>query len=126
MPRRSRHETERTLALLDVFQVAEILGIHERTFRHMVAGGAAPAPIKVGIQSRWQRSVIESWINAGCPRVARERHAWDVPEKRGRGRPRKTSTAPAPAAASTVPPLVIHETNLGQVAEPATATTCTT
>jgi prophage regulatory protein len=59
--------TPRTM--LNVGQVAELLGCSERHAYRLVSSGTMPRPVKLGQLNRWPRSVIEHWIAEGCPAV---------------------------------------------------------
>lgn len=58
-------------ALLNVGQVAELLGCSVRHTYRMADAGRMPRPIKLGALVRWPRAAIESWIAAGCPSCRR-------------------------------------------------------
>jgi excisionase family DNA binding protein len=55
--------------LLDVQAVAEMLGCSERHVYRLSDAGRMPAPVKLGALVRWNRAVVESWIDQGCPAV---------------------------------------------------------
>lgn len=57
--------------LLDVNAVAALIGASPRTVRRLADWGRMPRPILLGRMVRWQRSVIEGWIQDGCPRMER-------------------------------------------------------
>jgi excisionase family DNA binding protein len=52
--------------LLDVDEVATLLGCSPRHVHRLVASGRMPEPMKLGSLARWARTVIESWIATGC------------------------------------------------------------
>ena len=56
-----------TVALIDVDQVATLLGVSARTVRRMADSGAMPRPRHLNTLIRWSRTEIEAWVNAGCP-----------------------------------------------------------
>lgn len=56
-------------ALLDVDQVAALCGCSARHVYRLSDAGRMPAPVKLGALVRWNRSVIESWLDEGCPAV---------------------------------------------------------
>ncbi|KLU05883.1 hypothetical protein RISK_002515 [Rhodopirellula islandica] len=61
-------------SLLSVTDVAEnYLNCSPRHIRRLVDSGRMPRPIKLGALSRFQRSVIEKWIEDGCPDVRRKK-----------------------------------------------------
>jgi excisionase family DNA binding protein len=53
--------------LLDVQQVAEMLGVSGRHVYRLADGGRMPRPLKLGGAVRWDRRQIENWIDSGCP-----------------------------------------------------------
>jgi excisionase family DNA binding protein len=62
-----------TLAvLLDVDEVAGMLGCSARTVRRLADGGRMPQPTKLGSLLRFNRASIEKWVADGCPNC---RHA---------------------------------------------------
>ena len=48
--------------LLTVGDVAERLGLSTRTIWALRSAGTIPAPIKIGANTRWRRSEIETYI----------------------------------------------------------------
>jgi excisionase family DNA binding protein len=54
-------------ALIDVQQVAELLGCSARHVSRLADRGGMPRPVRLGALVRWNRSAVESWIAAGCP-----------------------------------------------------------
>ena len=57
------------IQMLTVQQVAECLQCSERDVRRKASNGTIPKPVKIGRHSRWPRTVIQEWIESGCPRV---------------------------------------------------------
>jgi excisionase family DNA binding protein len=55
--------------LLDVQAVAELLDCSQRHIYRLSDAGKIPAPLRLGALVRWNRAVIESWIDQGCPAV---------------------------------------------------------
>ena len=53
--------------LIDVRNVAELLGCSIRHVYRLSDAGRMPAPVKLGSLIRWPRIAIEDWIAAGCP-----------------------------------------------------------
>ncbi len=53
--------------LIDVDQVAVLLGVSARTVRRMGDSGAMPRPRRLNTLIRWSRLEIEAWVKAGCP-----------------------------------------------------------
>jgi len=53
--------------LLDVGQVADLLGCSVRHVYRLRDCGKMPSPIKLGSLIRWSRSSIELWVSDGCP-----------------------------------------------------------
>jgi excisionase family DNA binding protein len=56
-----------TPALLTVKEVAETLGLSERTVYRLADMGKMPRPVKIGAAVRWRRSELNQWIEDGCP-----------------------------------------------------------
>jgi len=56
-------------ALLNVGEIAHMLGVSQRTCRRMSDAGAMPAPLCLRGAVRWRRIEVESWIERGCPPV---------------------------------------------------------
>ena len=57
--------------LVDVHEVARMLGCSWRgVYRHCDAG-ALPRAVRIGRLVRWRRRDILEWIEAGCPAVRR-------------------------------------------------------
>ena len=52
--------------LIDVRQVAEMIGCSTRTVYRFSDAGKMPRPLKLGGAVRWRRSDIEQWIADGC------------------------------------------------------------
>ena len=57
----------RLRALMSVDDVAAELCCSTRHVRRLSDSGRMPRPIKLGSLVRWPRSVIEAWIQDGCP-----------------------------------------------------------
>lgn len=55
--------------LLDVEHVADMLGCSRRHVYRLSDAGKMPAPVRLGSLVRWNRSVLEDWLAAGCPAV---------------------------------------------------------
>jgi len=62
-----RDTAAREPALLDVRQVAAMLGCSPRHIYRLADRGAMPRPVKLGGLVRWCRAAIEIWIADGCP-----------------------------------------------------------
>ncbi len=54
-------------ALLDIRQVAALLGCSVRTVQRLSERGGMPHPIKLSALVRWRRDELHEWIVAGCP-----------------------------------------------------------
>jgi predicted DNA-binding transcriptional regulator AlpA len=52
--------------LIDVRQLAQILGCSVRHVHRLNDRGDVPAPVRLGALLRWRRATIESWIADGC------------------------------------------------------------
>lgn len=53
--------------LLNVEQVATLLNCSPRHVYRLCDAGRMPRPVRLGALVRWNRAVIEAWIEAGCP-----------------------------------------------------------
>lgn len=53
--------------LLDVREVARLLGVSPRHVIRLASEGRMPRPIRLGRSVRWSRREIISWLDAGCP-----------------------------------------------------------
>lgn len=58
--------------LLSASQLAEMLGISERSVWRRDSAGHIPMAVNVGRSKRWRRREIIAWIAAACP----PRHKW--------------------------------------------------
>jgi len=56
-----------TEKLLDVNEVAELLGISARGTWRFRDAGRMPAPVTLGRLIRWRESDLAQWIADGCP-----------------------------------------------------------
>ena len=56
-----------TPVLLTVKEVAEMLGLSERTVYRLSDAGNMPRPVKLGAAVRWRTKELEAWIEDGCP-----------------------------------------------------------
>jgi len=56
-----------TPVLLTVKEVAEMLGLSERTIYRLSDAGNMPSPVKLGAAVRWRTKELETWIEEGCP-----------------------------------------------------------
>ena len=56
-------------SLLDVHEVAHLLGCSDRHIYRLADAGRIPSPVKLGALVRWNRSVIELWLADGCPKL---------------------------------------------------------
>lgn len=53
--------------LLDVRQVADMLGCSTRHVWTMRDCGKMPRPVKLGALIRWRADDIREWVSSGCP-----------------------------------------------------------
>ncbi len=53
--------------LLTVKEVAEMLGLSERTVYRLADVGKMPRPVKIGAAVRWRKKELDTWIEDGCP-----------------------------------------------------------
>jgi excisionase family DNA binding protein len=63
----SHATVQESSALLDVRQVAAILGCSARHVYRLSDAGRMPRPVKLGSLVRWPRAAVDEWIAAGCP-----------------------------------------------------------
>ena len=57
-------------SLIDHWHLCRLLGCPTRTVNRLVRERKIPPPIELDRVRRWRRSVIEQWIEAGCPECA--------------------------------------------------------
>lgn len=48
-------------------EFATLLKISKRTLWRLLSGGDVPEPIRFGGSVRWQKKVVEKWLEDGCP-----------------------------------------------------------
>ena len=58
--------------LLTVKEVAEMLGLSERTVYRLADMGKMPRPVKIGAAVRWRRNELDQWIEDGCPTIPKK------------------------------------------------------
>ena len=58
---------EAIATLMNVNQVAEFLGVSVRQVWNLRTEGLLPQPVRLGRSSRWRRSELIAWVDAGCP-----------------------------------------------------------
>jgi len=56
--------------LIDVSTVAKLLGFTVRTVYRHADAGIMPRPIKLGGAVRWDKRVLEKWIDEGFPNLS--------------------------------------------------------
>ncbi|MGD8451994.1 MAG: helix-turn-helix domain-containing protein [Phycisphaerae bacterium] len=56
-----------TPELLDVHDVAAVLGCSTRSVCRLAGAGKLPSPVKLGRLSRWRRAELLTWLAEGCP-----------------------------------------------------------
>lgn len=56
-------------ALLAKEDVAQLLGVHQRTVDNLVKSGKLPSSINVGRQRRWRKKDIDAWLDAAFQSV---------------------------------------------------------
>ena len=63
--------------LIDVGEIAAMLTCSKRHVHRLRVDGLMPAAVKLGTLVRWNRKVIEKWIEDGCPAAnpTRDDHA---------------------------------------------------
>ncbi len=57
--------------LLDVNQVAALLGVSRSHVFRMTDSGQMPRPLRLGSLVKWRRADLDDWLAAGAPRVSR-------------------------------------------------------
>lgn len=57
-------------ALLDVKQVAGLLGCSQRHIYRLCDSELMPQPIRLRALVRWNRVELEDWVAQGCPAVS--------------------------------------------------------
>lgn len=62
-------EMAEQVRLLNVQAVAEMLNVSDRHVYRLADGGRMPRPVKLGGSIRWDRKLIENWIDGGCQNV---------------------------------------------------------
>lgn len=68
------NEAEKTLTspkLINASDLAEMLGISERTIWRLIASGKLIQPIRIGKSVRWRLEQVNQWIESGCPTTER-------------------------------------------------------
>lgn len=63
--------------LLTEADMADLLSVTRGVVRRLDAGGKLPSPIRLGNFTRWRRTEIQDWVDAGCP--SREGWHWKLP-----------------------------------------------
>ena len=58
--------------MLSVADVAATLSCSSKTVYRLNDRGALPRPVRIGGLLRWQRQLIEEWIDKGCPQSRRK------------------------------------------------------
>lgn len=53
--------------LLNVSEVAELLGVDERTVWRLLSKKAMPEALRFGGNTRWKYCHVRDWIDRGCP-----------------------------------------------------------
>lgn len=67
-PQGRRQDAEPPL-LLRVDEVAQLLGLSERSVWRMQSAGRLPSGVRLAGSIRWRRAEIEAWVDAGCPAI---------------------------------------------------------
>lgn len=66
----SKSATAEPARLLDVQQVADLLGVSGRHVYRLADSGRMPRPLRLGGSVRWNIAEIQKWIAEGCPAVS--------------------------------------------------------
>lgn len=53
--------------LVNISQVAKLLGVAVRTARRMDVSGKLPVPVRPGKSKRWRLAELHQWVDKGCP-----------------------------------------------------------
>jgi len=53
--------------LLSARELGRLLGVSRSTVWSWHSGGKIPLPLKIGGVTRWRRTEIEQWLQAGAP-----------------------------------------------------------
>ncbi|MCA9196037.1 MAG: helix-turn-helix domain-containing protein [Planctomycetales bacterium] len=61
--------------LMNVSQVAELLGVSAKHVGRLSEAGGMPRPVRLGRSKRWRMAEVQNWIQNGCQKVQ--------PSKRG-------------------------------------------
>lgn len=69
MANNSTDTTTRGARLLNIRQVADLLGCSTRKVYSLVDSRMMPRPIRLGGSIRWDSTSIEQWITDGCPAI---------------------------------------------------------
>ena len=62
-----RTKPKNEIQLLTAKQVGDSLNLSKRQIFRLNSSGKLPAPIRIGGSVRWASSIIETWIDMGCP-----------------------------------------------------------
>ena len=64
------HNSEPITKFIDIFELMDCLRVSRTTIKRWNSNGAMPEGIRIGPRLlRWERAVIEEWIEAGCPNL---------------------------------------------------------
>ena len=70
-PKRLRVAPDVAPLVLCPAEVAALIAVSRATFDRLVAGGKFPPPsLRIGRHPRWQRSLVERWVELGGPDAA--------------------------------------------------------
>lgn len=64
-------DNERSSECISVNELAAMLQVSRSHIYKLRQGGRLPLPLKIGAATRWRRSDIVAWLNAGCPSIER-------------------------------------------------------
>lgn len=59
--------------LLDVNQIATMIGVSGRTVYRLADHKKMPRPLKIGVLNRWRAQEVRDWIDDGCPPMSHKR-----------------------------------------------------
>ena len=74
------HNSDPITKFIDIFELMDCLRVSRTTIKRWNSNGAMPEGIRIGPRLvRWERTQIEKWIEAGCPKLSQEGEREKVP-----------------------------------------------
>jgi excisionase family DNA binding protein len=62
-----------TPMLIAADEMANLLGVSERTLWRLLSAGKVPRPVRIGRSTRWRAAEVKQWIENDCPPLTRHR-----------------------------------------------------